>query len=87
MAIGCTLIEDSKKFIYMCIVWLQEELGAWVIPQDYDHIEAEAAHLIFEADTNKVSMTVGVCCIRVFCYNYIMHVYFKYNCIVLEYFV
>lgn len=31
----------------------KEELGAWVIPQDYDHIEAEAAHLIFEADTDK----------------------------------
>ena len=36
-----------------------------MIPQDYDHIEAEAAHLIYEADTNKVAC---VRCIRVFCY-------------------
>jgi len=36
----------------------QEELGKWIIPQDYDPIEAEAAHLIYEADTNKVCVVI-----------------------------
>ncbi|XP_065911417.1 calumenin-like [Dysidea avara] len=31
----------------------KEELGKWIIPQDYDPIEAEAAHLIYEADSNQ----------------------------------
>jgi len=39
---------------YLLILLSQEELGKWIIPQDYDHIEAEAAHLLYEADTNKV---------------------------------
>ena len=36
----------------------QEELGKWVVPQDYDPIEAEAAHLIYEADSNKVCLVI-----------------------------
>ena len=32
----------------------REELGEWVLPEDFDHAEAEAKHLMFEADTNKV---------------------------------
>jgi len=32
----------------------RKELGDWVIPEDFDHAEAEAKHLIYEADTNKV---------------------------------
>ena len=32
----------------------RKELGEWVIPEDFDHAEAEAKHLIYEADTNKV---------------------------------
>lgn len=27
-----------------------EEVKAWIIPPDYDHSEAEAKHLVFEAD-------------------------------------
>merc|ERR1711902_392187 len=27
-----------------------EEVEAWIIPPDYDHSEAEAKHLLFEAD-------------------------------------
>ena len=42
----------------------QEELAKWIIPQDYDHIEAEAAHLLYEADTNKVC---DVYCIYYMC--------------------
>ena len=30
------------------------EISHWILPQDYDHAEAEARHLIYEADTNKV---------------------------------
>ena len=28
----------------------REELADWIIPDDYDHSDAEAKHLIFEAD-------------------------------------
>jgi len=31
----------------------KQEIGEWVLPQDYDHAEAEARHLIHEADVNK----------------------------------
>ena len=31
-----------------------EEVKSWIIPADYDHSEAEARHLVFEADTDKV---------------------------------
>ncbi|XP_022106337.1 calumenin-B-like isoform X1 [Acanthaster planci] len=30
-----------------------EEVGEWILPTEYDHIEAEAKHLIFEADKDK----------------------------------
>ena len=26
----------------------------WIIPPDYDHVEAEARHLVREADANEV---------------------------------
>ena len=32
----------------------KKELGDWILPEDFDHAEAEARHLIYEADTNKV---------------------------------
>ena len=32
----------------------REEVKDWIIPPDYDHSEAEAKHLIFESDTNRV---------------------------------
>lgn len=30
------------------------EVMEWIIPHDYDHSRAEAVHLIFESDTDKV---------------------------------
>ena len=32
----------------------KEEISSWISPPDYDHAHAEAKHLIYEADTNKV---------------------------------
>lgn len=31
----------------------KEELGEWVLPKDFDHAEAEAKHLVYQADVNK----------------------------------
>ncbi len=31
----------------------RKELGDWILPEDFDHAEAEARHLIYEADENK----------------------------------
>lgn len=31
-----------------------QEVQDWIIPPDYDHSEAEAKHLIFESDHNRV---------------------------------
>ncbi|KFM77593.1 Calumenin-A, partial [Stegodyphus mimosarum] len=31
----------------------KDEVKEWILPSDYDHSEAEAKHLIFEADDNK----------------------------------
>lgn len=33
----------------------KEETMDWILPADYDHAEAEAKHLVYESDTNKVS--------------------------------
>ncbi|CAG2182642.1 unnamed protein product [Oppiella nova] len=33
----------------------RDEIREWIIPPDYDHSEAEAKHLIREADTNQDS--------------------------------
>ena len=35
----------------------KEEISNWISPPDYDHAHAEAKHLIYEADTNKVRPT------------------------------
>ena len=32
----------------------KDEISNWISPPDYDHAHAEAKHLIYEADTNKV---------------------------------
>ena len=32
----------------------RQEVANWIMPEDFDHAEAEAKHLIYEADTNKV---------------------------------
>lgn len=34
----------------------KEELGLWIMPEGYDHVEAEAKHLIYEADVDKVKV-------------------------------
>lgn len=31
-----------------------EEIRHWILPQDYDHAQAEARHLVYESDTDKV---------------------------------
>ncbi|XP_055375309.1 calumenin-A [Condylostylus longicornis] len=31
----------------------KEEIHEWITPKDFDHAEAEAKHLVFEADTNE----------------------------------
>lgn len=33
----------------------RKELGDWIIPEDFDHADAEAKHLIYEADVDKDS--------------------------------
>ena len=32
----------------------QEEIRHWILPKDYDHAQAEARHLVYESDLNKV---------------------------------
>lgn len=32
----------------------QDEIRQWVMPQDYDHAQAEARHLVYESDQDKV---------------------------------
>ena len=36
----------------------RQEVKHWIIPDDYDHSNAEAKHLIFEADASKVVFLV-----------------------------
>lgn len=33
----------------------KEETRDWILPTDYDHAEAEAKHLVYESDADKVS--------------------------------
>jgi len=35
----------------------RDEVKEWIIPDDYDHADSEAKHLIHEADQNQVSTT------------------------------
>lgn len=32
----------------------KEETKDWILPSDYDHAEAEARHLVYESDQDKV---------------------------------
>lgn len=32
-----------------------EEIKRWILPDDYDNSDAEAKHLIYESDVNRVS--------------------------------
>lgn len=34
----------------------KEETRDWILPSDYDHAEAEAKHLVYESDTDKVCL-------------------------------
>ncbi|XP_077144194.1 reticulocalbin-1 isoform X1 [Ranitomeya variabilis] len=34
----------------------KDEIRHWILPQDYDHAQAEARHLIYESDVNKDKM-------------------------------
>lgn len=38
----------------------KEETKDWILPSDYDHAEAEARHLVYESDQNKVSVPFKV---------------------------
>ena len=35
-----------------------DEVKEWIIPEDYDHSESEAQHLVFTADENKVCVII-----------------------------
>ncbi len=37
----------------------KKELGDWVMPEDFDHARAEARHLVYEADINKVYRAIS----------------------------
>ena len=34
----------------------REETMDWILPSDYDHAEAEAKHLVYESDSDKVNL-------------------------------
>ncbi len=36
----------------------KDEVRDWIIPDDYDHTEAEARHLMYESDGDRVCMHV-----------------------------
>ncbi|TSM20268.1 Reticulocalbin-1 [Bagarius yarrelli] len=37
-----------------------EEIRHWILPQDYDHAQAEARHLLHESDTDKLRPRMSV---------------------------
>ena len=39
----------------------KEEVRHWIMPDDYDHAQAESKHLIYEADADKVCLYSEVC--------------------------
>ena len=36
----------------------REEVQQWISPPDYDYMKAEAKHLIFESDVDKVQVVI-----------------------------
>lgn len=40
----------------------KDETRDWILPTDYDHAEAEAKHLVYESDADKV-WTVKLLCL------------------------
>ena len=45
----------------------REELKQWIMPENYDHAKAEAAHLIYESDTDSVSGVLTHSCSKLSC--------------------
>lgn len=51
----------------------KDEIRHWILPQDYDHAQAEARHLVYESDKNKVASVFRAAdwqeavCLRLFC--------------------
>lgn len=51
----------------------KDEIRHWILPQDYDHAQAEARHLVYESDKNKVASMFRATdwqeavCLRLFC--------------------
>src|SRR4051794_29991912 len=52
-------LDKVDGYTVFVLLWklalLQEEMREWIMPTDFDHSEAEARHLIYMADENKVS--------------------------------
>lgn len=47
----------NKFSVGQCVMFqviqpVSEQVRAWIIPEDYNHAEAEAKHLIYEADSD-----------------------------------
>lgn len=39
-----------------------DEIRHWILPQDYDHAQAEARHLVYESDQDKVLNATAAAC-------------------------
>ena len=40
----------------------KQEIREWIIPEDYDHSSAEAAHLLRQTDENRVRNKIDIFC-------------------------
>ena len=53
--IGTHAVPTSVKYLpWSSDLILKDEVKDWIIPPDYDHVEAEARHLVREADSDGV---------------------------------
>ena len=53
-------LDKVHHYSIHCITYTllpQRELGDWIVPEGHNNAAAEASHLIFNADTDKVSST------------------------------
>lgn len=41
----------------------RDEIRQWIMPQDYDHAQAEARHLVYESDQDKVQLLGSPFCV------------------------
>lgn len=53
----------------------KEETRDWILPMDYDHAEAEAKHLVYESDTDKVLIKFLT---KTFIYKYLTFRFYNY---------